>query len=598
MKRVISCILAILLLLSTTNSMIATAADYPTLAVDTVTAERGEDVSLDIKLQNNPGIASIKLKVYFDSDLTLKAVTYNSGLGGNSQQPQKMDSPVTLNWYNGSANTTGDMTYATLVFSVSNTAVHGKHTVSISYSEDDVYNIDETNVAFTIVNGGVDIAETTVNASGISLNKNELSLNVGESESLVATIAPNNATNKTVFWTTSDANVVNVTASGEVGAIKAGEATITATSEDGEFTATCIVTVTCLHKNISYVADTNATCTEAGYVAHYQCEGCDKIFWDENGQDEITDISAIISSKPTGHSFGEWEETTPATCEIDGERIRYCQNDHSHYETETIPATGHNWKQSAIIKEATCTEQGTAEYICSNDESHKKTVTIPVKSHDLVLHPGAQATSKTQGVKAYYECNACHNWYEDATGLVLIKDHNTINTASPKIVSLSKTKYTYNGKARKPSVVVNDSNGNVVAPSNYVVSYKNNKKIGKAVAVVTFNNELYSTELSKAFQIVPKKTSITKTNSKAKSFVVKWKKGAKGITGYQVQYSLNKSFKKAKKVTVKGRKKLSKTVGKLKGNKTYYVRVRTYKKVGEKAYYSYWSKAKTIKTKK
>jgi hypothetical protein len=62
------------------------------------------------------------------------------------------------------------------------------------------------------------------------------------SETLVATIAPANATNKAVTWSSSDSNVATVT-NGTVSFVAAGSATITATTVDGGFTATCVVTV-------------------------------------------------------------------------------------------------------------------------------------------------------------------------------------------------------------------------------------------------------------------------------------------------------------------------------------------------------------------
>ena len=97
----------------------------------------------------------------------------------------------------------------------------------------------------------------------------------------------------------------------------------------------------------------------------------------------------------------------------------------------------------------------------------------------------------------------------------------------------------------------------------------------------------------------PPATSISKLKKAKRGFTVKWKKQSKTwTTGYQVRYSLKKSMKGAKKLTVKGAKKASAKVSKLKGNKKYYVQVRTYKKVGKKTYYSPWSKAKTVKTKK
>ncbi len=71
------------------------------------------------------------------------------------------------------------------------------------------------------------------------------------------------------------------------------------------------------------------------------------------------------------------------------------------------------------------------------------------------------------------------------------------------------------------------------------------------------------------------------------------------ITGYQIQLATDKNFTKNRKtVTVKGYKKTSKKVTKLKGGKKYYVRIRTYKTVSGTRYCSPWSKARTVTTKK
>jgi len=83
-----------------------------------------------------------------------------------------------------------------------------------------------------------------VAVTGVTLNKSSLSLVVGGSESLTATVAPSNATNKAVSWKSSDAAVATVDNSGKVTAVKAGSATITVTTSDGSKTATCSVTVT------------------------------------------------------------------------------------------------------------------------------------------------------------------------------------------------------------------------------------------------------------------------------------------------------------------------------------------------------------------
>ena len=95
----------------------------------------------------------------------------------------------------------------------------------------------------------------------------------------------------------------------------------------------------------------------------------------------------------------------------------------------------------------------------------------------------------------------------------------------------------------------------------------------------------------------PKATKITKLTAKKKGFVVQWKKGASGVKGYQIQYSLKSNFKNSKTVTVKGVKTTKKAVSKLKAKKKYYVRVRTYKVVNGKKVTSNWSAKKAIKTK-
>ena len=102
-------------------------------------------------------------------------------------------------------------------------------------------------VTATTVDGGytatcqVTVSAATVAVTGVTLNKASLSLTVGGSETLTATVAPSDATNKNVTWSvTGDA--VTVT-NGTVTAAKAGSATVTVTTVDGGFTANCAVTV-------------------------------------------------------------------------------------------------------------------------------------------------------------------------------------------------------------------------------------------------------------------------------------------------------------------------------------------------------------------
>ncbi|MDO4517838.1 MAG: fibronectin type III domain-containing protein, partial [Bacillota bacterium] len=155
---------------------------------------------------------------------------------------------------------------------------------------------------------------------------------------------------------------------------------------------------------------------------------------------------------------------------------------------------------------------------------------------------------------------------------------------------------TYNGKEQKPKVTAYDAKGNVIPASDYKATYKNNKNVGVATVVVVAKGN-HAGQISKNFTVLPANTSITKLTSAKKAFTVKWSKKSSQVTGYQVQYSTSKKFSGAKTITVKSYKTTSKKITKLKAKKTYYVKVRTYKTVNGKKYYSAWSKVKTVKTK-
>ena len=88
----------------------------------------------------------------------------------------------------------------------------------------------------------VTVTAAPVPVSGVSLNKDSTSLTVGDTETLTATITPDNATNKNVTWSSDTPSVASVN-NGVVTAVAPGTATITVTTADGGFTATCAVTV-------------------------------------------------------------------------------------------------------------------------------------------------------------------------------------------------------------------------------------------------------------------------------------------------------------------------------------------------------------------
>ena len=88
----------------------------------------------------------------------------------------------------------------------------------------------------------VTVQAPVVNVESVSLNPDSLTLSIGQSESIEFSVFPENATNRNVTWSSSDDSVATVE-EGVITAVNAGTATITVTTEDGGYTATCSVTV-------------------------------------------------------------------------------------------------------------------------------------------------------------------------------------------------------------------------------------------------------------------------------------------------------------------------------------------------------------------
>lgn len=121
-------------------------------------------------------------------------------------------------------------------------------------------------------------------------------------------------------------------------------------------------------------------------------------------------------------------------------------------------------------------------------------------------------------------------------------------------------------------------------------TYKN-MNTGEAVTIKVTSNEVTS-EANK-----PKKVGNTKAKAGKKQMTVTWKRD-KSAKGYQITYAQSKNFKKGKKnITITKNKTTKKTIKKLKTGKTYYVKVRAYKKSGSKKVYGAYGKVKAVKVK-
>lgn len=171
-----------------------------------------------------------------------------------------------------------------------------------------------------------------------------------------------------------------------------------------------------------------------------------------------------------------------------------------------------------------------------------------------------------------------------------------ILSSSNAKVRLSKTKFTYDGKQKKPTVAVYDTNGKRLSSSSYTLKYSGNANPGKKKVTITLKGN-YSGTIVKYYNIIPKAQTISSVKSPSyKNLKVSWKKD-KTVSGYQIQYSTSKSFKSNTKTVTVSKSNTSKTIKTSQSGKTYYVRVRAYKTIDGKKVYGSWSKVKSVKVK-
>ena len=167
--------------------------------------------------------------------------------------------------------------------------------------------------------------------TGVKLDKTSLTLQETDSATLIATVDPDNATNKNVNWESSDTSIATVDASGKVTAISAGNATITAAAADGSGkSASCSVTVT--HGNMVHTPKKDATCTADGNEEYWTCETCGKIFSDAEGKTEIKLSDTVIPA--TGHNLIK-TEANKATVDASGNiEYWYCSDCEKYFKDE------------------------------------------------------------------------------------------------------------------------------------------------------------------------------------------------------------------------------------------------------------------------
>ena len=524
-------------------------------------------------------------------------------------------------------------------------------TVTWKSSDKTVATVDESGLVTAVGNGTANITATTEDGNfkatcqvtveipelTLSLDKSELTLTqTEEQQKLTATVSD---TEEKVTWLSSDPFVATVTRDGTVTAIANGTATITASA--GDKTVSCTVEValtdTPAHTHVwSKSWDANVfyhyrrcqnreTCNftslekQAGFNSHTfvngKCSVCGR------GQDNSKVQFGKVELIQTQFAYTGKEIEF-----VDRNNVRATLADGT---TQDIPLsfrTRNLCKDGISVNK--CLEPGTytAEVTAFTglyEGTINVTITVVAPTHahqysnqwtsdatnhwhececgeksDLSAHQfqwviDREATTTATGLK-HQVCAICG--YQTAPVTIPKKSAPTITVKDSTITVSNKSqttkldvkadkdaKLTY--KSDNKSVKV-DKNGKVTIAKNFV---------GKATITVTATSGGAKTTQKVTITVNPKGTTFRAVyNGKGRKLKAYWNRNSQ-VDGYQLQYGTSKNFTGCKTVTLKSNQCTGSVRTGLKKNATYYVRIRTYKRVSGKTYYSDWSKVKSFK---
>ena len=211
--------------------------------------------------------------------------------------------------------------------------------------------------------------------------------------------------------------------------------TATVTINGTEYTDTKEVAIPKLTR--TYHAAVAPTCTADGNIAYWEGPA-ESYYSDENSE---TPLASIVISA-TGHSYGGWTVTTPATCTAAGVETRTCSGC-AETETQTVEASGHDY--AATVTAPTCTAKGYTTYTCSRCGDSYVDNYVDALGHDYSA-PKWSWTALTDGGFAATASFYCENEREatsvDADVSSEAKNGSTVYTATVKFgeTSYSATK--------------------------------------------------------------------------------------------------------------------------------------------------------------
>lgn len=358
------CLVMVVAMLVSAVPVFAEPSAHPpvtfTIKPDKTTAKPGETITYQVIIGPVENLQTAQFKLVIPDELEYNGGSSPEGLAKKMNATTAEFISSTMKFILGGTNdytSSSDTLLVTFTCTVKEGAAAGaKPVVKVKEGEEFFFFADsELEPKYYTINYDPNVAAVTIAAApkpatGITLNKSELTLTVGNSDtSLTANVTPSDSTD-TVVWSTNKPAVATVdSATGQVTAVAPGEAIITATA--GTKTATCTVKVQaapCTHENKSKTPEKASNCSERGWDEYLTCDECHKLF-DMNGNP----IDAIpYRELNDDHDFnvGEWGYK-----EADG-HAHVCSRNAEHHDTVQPHTPDH--EEATYDHGITCTECG------------------------------------------------------------------------------------------------------------------------------------------------------------------------------------------------------------------------------------------------
>ena len=414
-KRITSIVLSLVMLFTMLATAVPVLAATPValkVTADTTSAHPGDTINYKVFVGAVTNMGGLEFRLNIPSGLTIvdDSISIPTGLETTIDSDGAIVVPKSGNGYKWSYSAqmtgyTGSSDLVILNFACTvDDGASGDKIVTINvdtfFDNDPPY----PELDYTVTPATVNVTAAPVAVTGVTIDET-LSVNIGQTKTPSYTVAPAEATNKTVSFTSDNPAVATVNATtGAVTGVKKGTATITVKTADGNFTDTCTVTVTCAHSSLQPVAEKASNCTDKGWDAYKKCNLCGKLF-DVNGN-LISEIPYRTLNNDHDFNTSEWGYK-----EADG-HAHVCSRNAAHHDT-VVPHTA--GPAATETTPQTCTECG---FVMQPATGH-------VHADHLTKVDKKDATCTADGNKEYYRCT-CDKLFEDAAAATEITDHSSV----------------------------------------------------------------------------------------------------------------------------------------------------------------------------